>query len=54
MSVSEGGIRVPAVIGVYKFENSKSEKLFTMMDVLPTILDLINYKNETVADGVSR
>tara|TARA_B100000609_G_C17209849_1_gene433131 strand:+ start:755 stop:2218 length:1464 start_codon:yes stop_codon:yes gene_type:complete len=55
MSVSEGGIRVPAVIWwPGKFENSKSENFFTMMDVLPTILDLINYKNEIEVDGVSR
>tara|TARA_B100001057_G_scaffold200520_1_gene201228 strand:+ start:891 stop:2354 length:1464 start_codon:yes stop_codon:yes gene_type:complete len=55
MSVSEGGIRVPAVIWwPGKFENSKSENFITMMDVLPTILDLINYKNEIQVDGVSR
>ena len=55
MSVSEGGIRVPAVIWwPGKFENSKSENFITMMDVLPTILDLINYKNEIEVDGVSR
>ena len=54
-SVSEGGIRVPAVIWwPGKFENSKSENFITMMDVLPTILDLINYKNEIQVDGVSR
>ena len=55
MSVSEGGIRVPAVIWwPGKFEYSKSENFITMMDVLPTILDLINYKNEIDVDGVSR
>ena len=55
MSVSEGGIRVPAVIWwPGKFENSKSENFFTMMDVLPTILDLIDYKNEIEVDGQSR
>ena len=55
MSVSEGGIRVPAVIWwPGKFENSKSENFITMMDVLPTILDLINYKKEIEVDGVSR
>ena len=55
MSVSEGGIRVPAVIWwPGKFEYSKSENFITMMDVLPTILDLINYKNEIEVDGVSR
>ena len=55
MSVSEGGIRVPAVIWwPGKFEYSKSENFITMMDVLPTILDLINYKNEIVVDGESR
>ena len=55
MSVSEGGIRVPAVIWwPGKFENSKSENFITMMDVLPTILDLISYKNEIEVDGVSR
>ena len=55
MSVSEGGIRVPAVIWwPGKFENSKSENFITMMDVLPTILDLINYKNEIEVDGQSR
>jgi len=55
MSVSEGGIRVPAAIWwPGKFEYSKSENFITMMDVLPTILDLINYKNEIEVDGVSR
>ena len=55
MSVSEGGIRVPAVIWwPGKFEYSKSENFITMMDVLPTILDLINYKNEIKVDGQSR
>ena len=55
MSVSEGGIRVPAVIWwPGKFEYSKSENFITMMDVLPTILDLINYKNKIEVDGVSR
>ena len=55
MSVSEGGIRVPAAIWwPDKFEYSKSENFITMMDVLPTILDLINYKNEIEVDGVSR
>ena len=55
MSVSEGGIRVPAVIWwPGKYEYSKSENFITMMDVLPTILDLINYKNEIEVDGVSR
>ncbi len=55
MSVSEGGIRVPAVIWwPGKFEYSKSENFITMMDVLPTILDLINYKNEIEIDGISR
>ena len=55
MSVSEGGIRVPAVIWwPGKFEYSKSENFITMMDVLPTILDLINYKNEIDVDGESR
>ena len=55
MSVSEGGIRVPAVIWwPGRFEYSKSENFITMMDVLPTILDLINYKNEIEVDGVSR
>ena len=55
MSVSEGGIRVPAVIWwPGKFEYSKSENFITMMDVLPTILDLINYKNAIEVDGVSR
>ena len=55
MSVSEGGIRVPAVIWwPDKYEYSKSENFITMMDVLPTILDLINYKNEIKVDGQSR
>ena len=55
MSVSEGGIRVPAVIWwPGKFEYSKSENFITMMDVLPTILDLINYENEIDIDGKSR
>ena len=55
MSVSEGGIRVPAVIWwPDKFEYSKSENFITMMDVLPTILDLINYENEIEVDGKSR
>tara|TARA_B100000242_G_scaffold153650_1_gene109765 strand:- start:534 stop:2000 length:1467 start_codon:yes stop_codon:yes gene_type:complete len=55
MSVSEGGIRVPAVIWwPGKFEYSKSENFITMMDVLPTILDLINYENEIKVDGKSR
>ena len=55
MSVSEGGIRVPAVIWwPGKFEYSKSEDFITMMDVLPTILDLINYENEIEVDGESR
>ena len=55
MSVSEGGIRVPAVIWWHgKFEYSKSENFITMMDVLPTILDLINYENEIEVDGKSR
>ena len=55
MSVSEGGIRVPAVIWwPGKLEYSKSENFITMMDVLPTILDLINYKIEIEVDGKSR
>jgi len=55
MSVSEGGIRVPAVIWwPGKLEHSKNENLITMMDVLPTILDLINYKIEIEVDGKSR
>lgn len=55
MSVSEGGIRVPAVIWwPGKFEYSKSENFITMMDVLPTILDLINYENEIEVDGKSQ
>ena len=55
MSVSEGGIRVPAVIWwPGKFEYSKSENFISMIDVLPTILDLINYKNEIEVDGASR
>ena len=55
MSVSEGGIRVPAVIWwPGRFEYSRSENFITMMDVLPTILDLINYKNEIEVDGKSR
>tara|TARA_B100000575_G_scaffold127509_1_gene101606 strand:+ start:1108 stop:2571 length:1464 start_codon:yes stop_codon:yes gene_type:complete len=55
MSVSEGGIRVPAVIWwPGKLEHSKSENFITMMDVLPTILDLINYKIEIEVDGKSR
>ena len=55
MSVSEGGIRVPAVIWwPGRFEYSRSENFITMMDVLPTILDLINYKNEIEVDGESR
>ena len=55
MSVSEGGIRVPALIWwPGKFEYSKSENFITMMDVLPNILDLINYKNEIEVDGESR
>ena len=55
MSVSEGGIRVPAVIWwPGKFEYSKNENFITMMDVLPTILDLINYENEIEVDGKSR
>ena len=55
MSVSEVGIRVPAVIWwPGRFEYSRSENFITMMDVLPTILDLINYKNEIEVDGESR
>ena len=55
MSVSEGGIRVPAVIWwPGKLEHSKNENFITMMDVLPTILDLINYKIEIEVDGKSR
>ena len=55
MSVSEGGIRVPAAIWwPDKLEYSKSENFITMMDVLPTILDLINYENEIDVDGKSR
>ena len=55
MSVSEGGIRVPAVIWwPGKLEYSISENFITMMDVLPTILDLINYENEIEVDGKSR
>ena len=55
MSVSEGGIRVPAVIWwPGKFEYSKSENFIAMIDVLPTILDLINYENEIDVDGESR
>ena len=55
MSVSEGGIRVPAVIWwPGKIEYSKSENFIAMIDVLPTILDLINYENEIDVDGESR
>ena len=55
MSVSEGGIRVPAAIWwPGKFEYSKSENFISMMDVLPTILDLIEYENKLHVDGKSR
>ncbi len=37
-----------------KFEYSKSENFIAMIDVLPTILDLINYENEIDVDGESR
>ena len=55
MSVSEGGIRVPAAIWwPGKLEYSKSQNFISMMDVLPTILDLINYENQLNVDGESR
>ena len=55
MSVSEGGIRVPAAIWwPEKLEHSKSENFISMIDVLPTILDLINYENQLDVDGASR
>ena len=55
MSVSEGGIRVPAAIWwPGKLEYLKSENFISMMDVLPTILDLINYENQLDVDGESR
>ena len=55
MSVSEGGIRVPAAIWwPGKLENLKNENFISMMDVLPTILDLINYENKLEIDGKSR
>ena len=55
MSVSEGGIRVPAAIWwPEKLEYSKSENFISMIDVLPTILDLINYENQLNIDGESR
>ena len=55
MSVSEGGIRVPAAIWwPGKLENLKNENFISMMDVLPTILDLINYENKLEVDGKSR
>ena len=55
MSVSEGGIRVPAAIWwPGKLEYSKSQNFISMMDVLPTILDLINYENQLDVDGESR
>ena len=55
MSVSEGGIRVPAAIWwPGKLEYLKSQNFISMMDVLPTILDLINYENQLDVDGESR
>ncbi len=55
MSVSEGGIRVPAAIWwPGKLEDLKSENFISMMDILPTILDLINYENQLDIDGESR
>ena len=55
MSVSEGGIRVPAAIWwPGRLEYSKSENFISMMDVLPTILDLINYEKKLEVDGKSR
>lgn len=55
MSVSEGGIRVPAALWwPGKFENSRSTNFISMMDMLPTILDLINYDDELNIDGKSQ
>ena len=55
MSVSEGGIRVPAALWwPGKFENSRSTNFISMMDMLPTILDLINYDGELNIDGKSQ
>ena len=55
MSVSEGGIRVPAAIWwPDKIEQDKSTNFISMIDILPTIFDLVDYKSEINVDGNSQ
>lgn len=55
MSVSEGGIRVPAAIWwPDKIEQDKTTNFISMIDILPTIIDLVDYKSEINVDGNSQ
>ena len=55
MSISEGGIRVPAVIWwPNELEGKKSELFISMIDVMPTLLELVGYKKNLVTDGRSK
>lgn len=55
MSISEGGIRVPAVIWwPNELEGKKSELFMSMIDVMPTLLELVGYKKNLVTDGRSK
>ena len=55
MSVSEGGIRVPAAIWwPDKIEQDKSTDFISMIDILPTIIDLVDYSSEINVDGNSQ
>jgi len=57
MSVLEGGIRVPAAVWwPNHLENDRSQSFISMIDVLPTILDLVGFDSleRTSFDGRSK
>ena len=55
MSVSEGGIRVPAAIWwPNKIEKHRHLNFISMIDILPTFIDLVDYGNQIEVDGNSQ
>ncbi len=56
MAVSEGGIRVTAALWwPDNLESKKNKNFISMIDLLPTLLDLINYEDEIIPiDGRSK
>ena len=55
MSVSEGGIRVPAAIWwPNKIEKQRHLNFISMIDILPTFIDLVDYGNQIEVDGNSQ